>query len=311
MELPRVLSKVSVVLPGLSFLLLVIFAASNMGGVRAQTPMQITGIPEKGLVLVGANDPLFPSMANAILNGRDDLIYNTFQPYSVVLWNKTGKTVVEYCLRWEFTNPDGKRVAWTMSYGATRGLLDGSAPKAGALIGKLSSIIRPNEWMIVTPKSNIGSMSQLTPPSRSSIGAYTADLQSHLDTLRTSSDLTISLDGAFFDDGTFVGPDQSGFFDRFKAQVTAKQDVMNQVLDGVAKGQSVESIADQLKASVPSTGGLLERTLQTATPADWYQFFRSRDVSSFLSTRAAYGDDKAVDFAKKARFEHLPNFVKE
>jgi len=282
-----------------------------MGGVRAQTPMQITGIPEKGLLLVGANDPLFPSMANAILNGRDDLLYNTFQPYSVILWNKTGKTVVEYCLRWEFTNPDGKRVAWDMSYGDTMGLLDGSMPKAGALIGKLSAIIRPGESMIVTPKSQLGRNSQVTPPDRPQIGAYIAGLQSQLNILRSGSDLTISLDGAFFDDGTFVGPDQSGFFERFKAQVTAKQDVMNQVLDGVAKRQSVESIADQLKASVPSTGGLLERTLQTATPADWYQFFRSRDVSSFLSTRTAYGDDKAVDFARKARFEHLPNFVKE
>lgn len=311
MELPKVLSKVSVVLPGLSFLLLVIFAASNMGGVRAQTPMQITGIPEKGLVLMGANDPLFPSMANAILNGRDDLLYNTFHPYSTILWNKTGKTVVEYCMRWEFTKPDGKRVAWDMSYGDTMGLLDGSMPKAGALIGKLSAIIRPGESMVVTPKSQLGRNSQVTPPGRPQIGAYIAGLQSQLNVLRSGSDLTISLDGAFFDDGTFVGADQSGFFNRFKAQVTAKQDVMNEVLDGVAKGQSVESITDQLRASVPPSGGLLERTLQQATPADWYQFFRSRDVSSFLSTRTMHGDDKAVSFARKARFGHLPNFVKE
>lgn len=307
MELPRMLSKVSVVLPGLSFLLLVIFAASNMGGVRAQTPMQIKGIPEKGLVLVGANDPLFPSMVNTILNGRDDLLYNTFQPYSVVLWNKTGKTVVEYCLRWEFTKPDGKRVAWDMSYGDTMGLLDGSTPKAGALIGKLTAIVRPNEWTIVTPKSQLGSMSQVTPSSRASIGAYMASVQNDLGILRSGSDLTISLDGAFFDDGTFVGPDQSGFFDRFKAQVTAKQDVMNQVLDGVAKGQSFESIAQQLKGSVPPADALLQHT----AAGDWYQFFRSQDVSHFVRNREMWGDEKAITLARKQRFEHLPNFAKE
>jgi len=307
MELPRVLSKVSVILPGLSFLLLVIFAAFNMGGVRAQTPMQITGIPEKGLVLVGANDPLFPSMANAILNGRDDLLYNTFHPYSVILWNKSGKTVVEYCLRWEFTKPDGKRVAWDMSYGDTMGLLDGPTPKAGALIGKLAAIVRPNEWTIVTPKSQLGSMSRVTPSSRASIGAYMASVQNDLGILRSGSDLTISLDGAFFDDGTFVGPDKSGFFDRFKAQVTAKQDVINQVLGAMAKGQSFESIAEQLKGSVPPPDTLLQQT----APADWYQFFRSQDVSQFVRNRDMLGDEKAINFARKQRFEHLPNFAKE
>lgn len=306
MELPRVLSKVSVVLPGLSFLLLVIFAASNMGGVRAQTPMQITGIPEKGLVLVGANDPLFPSMANAILNGRDDLLYNTFQPYSVVLWNKTGKTVVEYCLRWEFTKPDGKRVAWDMSYGDTMGLLDGSTPKAGASVGKLNAVIRPGEWMVVTPKSHLGRNSPITPVGRAAIGAYMADLQSHVGMLRTSSDLTVGLDGVFFDDGTFVGPDQSGFFDRFKAEVQANQDVANQVLSGIAKGQGVESIANQLKTSVSPPDALL----QNKGSADWYQFFKNREVSAFLRARSTYGDDNAIALARRNRFEHPPDLRK-
>src|SRR5205823_9882488 len=40
--------------------------------------------------------------------------------------------------------------------------------------------------------------------------------------LSKCAELIASIDGVFFDDGTFVGPDQAGLFDQVKTQVEAK-----------------------------------------------------------------------------------------
>jgi len=41
--------------------------------------------------------------------------------------------------------------------------------------------------------------------------------------------ITVSLDGAFFDDGTFVGPDETQFFSKVKAQMDARYELYRRV----------------------------------------------------------------------------------
>jgi hypothetical protein len=59
--------------------------------------------------------------------------------------------------------------------------------------------------------------------------------------LANYTDITVSIDGVFFEDGTFVGPDTTNFFAQAQAVVAAKRDLPQQISDQLqSKKQPME-----------------------------------------------------------------------
>ncbi len=294
-------------LAGFSVLCLVVAVALTSRAVHAQVSMNVTGLPDKGLILIGPTDPTFEEKARSVLKGRKDFTYETLKAYSVILENKTQKTVVAYSLRWEYPAPKGQIGIWDQSFGQGSRLLDGTKRKTNALDDKRGPTIDPGEWKLITPKSYIGSESRVTSDAQAADQGYRTYLQSVADRLG-SGGLTVTLDGAFFEDGTFVGPDRAGYFDIFKAEVTARHDLMARVVAASKARQGLAQVASEIESALPAQKPQLR---PGATPGDYYEYYKNLYATEFLNVRNKLGDQGALGLAYFHSFQHPPVFVKK
>jgi hypothetical protein len=270
--------------------------------------MNVTGLPDNGLILIGPADPSFEEKAGSVLKDRKDFTYETLKSYSIILQNMTRKTVVAYSIRWEYPAPNGRIGTWDQSFGQSSGLLDGHKRKTNPSDDKEGLTIAPGEWKLITPKSYIGSESRVTSEKLAAHQGYRSYLQSVASQLG-QGDLTVALDGAFFNDGTFVGPDRTGYFDIFKAEVTAKHDLMAQVVTASKTGQGLGQVASEIESSLPASRQ--NDSHPGTTPAEYYQYYRSRYAQEFLGIRNKLGDQSALGYAYFHSFEHPPVLVKK
>jgi len=120
--------------------------------------------------------------------------------------------------------------------------------------------------------------------------------------------LTVTLDGVFFEDGTFVGLDRAGYFDIFKADVTARHDLMARVLAAGKEGHSLAQVASEIESSLPAQKTQLHAD---ANPADYYEHYKNLYAKEFLSLREKLGDQGALGLAHFHSFEHPPVFKKD
>src|SRR5262249_44263030 len=113
-----------------------------------------------------------------------------------------------------------------------------------------------------------------------------------------TSSLTITLDGAFFEDGSFVGPDTSEFFENTKAVITARRDILKWFVDSVLMrermGENLETVFSELEALVkrmpqPTSKGL---------PDDFYKNEQLGVAQEMLRMRDRIGATKVISLKK-------------
>jgi hypothetical protein len=293
-------------LAGVSVLFLVFAVALTNRAVHAQVSMTVNGLPDKRLILIGPADSGFEQKAASALNGRKDFSYETLKPYSVILHNASRKTVVAYSLRWEYPAPKGQIGIWDQSFGQGTRLLDGGKRKTNAAEDRRGPTIEPGEWRLITPKSYIGSETRVTPDVMAADEGYRTYLKSIAD--QFGSGVTVTLDGAFFEDGTFVGPDRTGYFDIFKADVTARHDLMSRVVAANKTGQGLAQVASEIESALPAQK---QAHPMGANPGDYYEYYKNQYATEFLNIRKKVGDEGAIGIAHFHSFEHPPVFKKD
>ena len=106
------------------------------------------------------------------------------------------------------------------------------------------------------------------------------------------TEITVSIDAAFFEDGTFVGPDTSNFFAQTKAVIDAKRDFLNELAGGLSNsGTTKDSLYEHLQETATQP---VESIDSTSTPADYYNYFKKLSASEFLKSKDVQGEDKAI-----------------
>lgn len=124
-----------------------------------------------------------------------------------------------------------------------------------------------------------------------------ADLrQANASELARYINITIRLDGALFDDGSFVGQDTSGFFDAIKAEIESKQDFLREIQNGLQQGKSAAEISKQIE-SLTSTPAISLGS--NSTYLDYYNYYRKELAEEYLRYKEASGDDNASKHALK------------
>lgn len=264
--------------------------------------MEIKGIPEHGLELLSRENPAFDQLAVVALRGQRPPGYTDLEPFAVILRNNTEKYVVGYAVRWEFTQPNGQRVHWDHTQSQATFLLDRGLHKRDVVTARKGPLVPPHSFRFMTPEHNLGPDSEL--PQWTTNESY---LSHRAAQLAVGADLQISLDGAFFDDGTFVGPNQSGYFELFKAEVDTKQELFDKVMSEIAAGKRVEQVLDDVEASLPTQDPGLSEPL---IPATFAQYYRRRHAEELIGIRKAAGARAAVDHARRERFVRRPNLTR-
>lgn len=287
-------------------LLAVVMLAWTQTPAEAQSPMKTTGLPDCGLVLIGPGDPNFEGLANAVLRGRRHTMFEVFKPFSAVLHNTTDKSVVGYALTLEYLDERNRRRQHHSKYYQPAALLDGGMHRGDARTSLKGLMVGPHSYRLITRHSSIGPESDLFEPPAG--GVQNPVFQMEVDNLSRAKDLELSLDGAFFEDGTFVGPNRSAFFEFFRADFDAQQDLMTGVIEALSQGKTIQEIAQGLERSLSSA----EETLLSPVPtaAEAYEYARRRYVGEFLGVRRAAGDEAARGHAFEKRFRKPPRLVK-
>jgi hypothetical protein len=200
----------------------------------------VKDLADHGLRIIAPTDSSFG--AELASNDLSDVSDEPFKFLSVFLRNTGGKSAVAYLLRWEMTYLNGRTIHYDQDFSSPMLLMEGRGD-----VGHIVSpgfVIKPGEVRFFS----------MVPPSekdrQSPVGGYggyadspsgsiqKADQERHrreainslAKAMKDVISVTVSVDGAFFDDGAFVGPNHTRFFEKFKARYDAKRDLYNEVL---------------------------------------------------------------------------------
>jgi hypothetical protein len=283
----------------ISLLSVVGIVTGVVAGMRRGSGMQVRfnkrDLPEHGVHIITSVDPSFEATASKYFKNKAP---ETFKPFSVFIRNAGDRLIVGYALTWQFVRTDGKVIGQTTHY-SEPGILEGNEiPKDPAF--KHTTAIEPGEARCFSWDSQIsedaanssgGQDIYLPGQSQTSLtndaSAITARLELELS---KATDLTVSLDGVFFDDGSFVGSNATGFFEQLKATVSAKVDLLREVAAGTQQGsadQALESIkTESLKPDVVLG--------PKPSPDDYYKFYRKLFAAEITNMTSVHGKERMV-----------------
>jgi hypothetical protein len=202
---------------------------------------------------------------------------------------------VAYSLKWELTREDGKVSTQSRNYIAAWKLM-------GMKGSDDATIIKPNSFVVMTPSNfDVADYS----------GASDPTLLASLSTVRTElahyTAIGITIDGAFFEDGSYAGPDSNEFFSRVETLLNAKRDTCLEILQLSAQGLPAEEIYKHLEgvAKEPNVD-----SSDSSTKANLYRKYKKNAATEILKMRSTSGDARAVEFATRLLGNKWPDLRK-
>ncbi|HEU4833053.1 MAG TPA: hypothetical protein VFS90_01510 [Pyrinomonadaceae bacterium] len=291
-----VFSSIVIVLIGMSG-----FAISkNTQPVSIQ--MHIKDLSHHGLKLIDASDPSFDGMLRAELKGKSNDAVEAMKPFSVFLKNTGKKTVVAYLVQWTYTRTDGTNqhyktavinpealVQSKMRFDEANGRVDAIEPNASRLLTLLSPSGGGMLRVTLTPSEAEGVKNGTIKFDRATL------MQRFSQEAEKYTAITVSIDGAFFADGTFVGPDTSNFFNQTKAAIAGRRSLLETIGNDLSNANRTRAEIFKDLEEIATQGP--EKLDSESTPDDYHRSFKAMYANEILRMKGIYGDEKALDLA--------------
>lgn len=255
--------------------------------------LNVKDLADQGLVVVASSDPSYDAMVHAFLKGKSDPIVDSLGPYSVFIKNTSTRTVVACILNWEMLQSNGQIRRLRSEYINLPALMGNSLDEV-----KEGFKIRPNSpWFFIPTYLQVD---QDEDGSKRAGSVESDSTNKELEKVRSqfSRDLsiTVTLDGAFFEDGTFIGPDTSGFFAKVEAIRNAKRDLFQEIANERIKGKT---LSDALRHVEDVANRSEVKLSDTSPPADYYNSFKREAAAELVRMRNREGDDRVLDQVHK------------
>lgn len=208
----------------------------------ATSKLEAVSLNKYGLEIIDDKNPAFAKLMAG--NNSDPVT-----AFSVFVVNNSNKALASCSLKWEITLADGQTAN---QFQTKMGTFEIVADDKGAHLAE-GIAAGGNLLFSLTNSSGSGSQSHGfnmgggTPGSQSHgfvTGGGTPDITAQLS---DSVKGTVSIDGALFTDGTYVGPDVNNNFDMFKGQIEAKRELAGEVNQLMNSGATPEDIKNYLK----------------------------------------------------------------
>lgn len=267
---------------------------NEMGAPKTETSavkFNVNGLPEHSVSLIAPSDPI-------LTGGRTVFV----DPYSVAIRNTSSKAVVGYSIKWECT--DGKRDSATRDLSHDRkfsnslgfAFMYGEESERKEILKNADEVIQPNSTWLISPDR----------PARKLTGPIeetnTGGDQSALPSVQAACPtITVTLDGVFFDDGTFVGPDTNDFFVKVKTQMDVRHEVLQGVLKDLKSGKDPAEVFKGLEQ-------MRERERQFSggemTTNELRSFYRHMFAQDVLGMKETWGVDGAIANVQRQLSRH-------
>ncbi|MCA1565230.1 MAG: hypothetical protein LC803_06280 [Acidobacteria bacterium] len=281
-------------------MLVSISAALVRGSNTVHITFNVKDVPNDGLEIVSPTHSEFSNMKSELLKKKQNVFSEDTTPAAVFIKNKSKKDVVAYILKWEVTRSDGRVETIVNSYSRPDILMGKKTYKDENL--RASLVLRSNKARFFSLSESsaqgfeIGLGTEANNDSAASVGqavgiGTSADIKS--DDLAEVRSITVSIDGAFFDDGIFVGENNTRYFERTKAEINAKFDMLQDIKNRLKSGDKPSDVMKHLE-DVSSALRAPESLIGPDEPVDVYNFFRKMYHNEVLQRRAIVGSDELL-----------------
>ena len=233
-------------------------------------------LPKQRVRIITSSDPEFDAARAGYFNDESS---SEQSPLSIFILNEGTKTVIGYALVWQTVLKNGQ-IRTSVTRYSEPGVLMG-IPKPADQRFKHQRAIEPNSVRLIA-------LTEVSPGhSNSAIG-----IGSTHDELTDATDVTVSLDGVFFDDGTFVGPNTTGFFEGIQATVNAKLDLLKDVAIASENGKADEVLAQIREKGLRGD----DPPPSTSTPDDYYRHYTKLFAQEIADMETVYGKNKVTEY---------------
>lgn len=285
-----------------------VFLSRERGVQAVDIKMNLKDIPEYRITLIGPSDPSFKDKVSSFLKGRAHPLLEAMKPYSVLLSNTSDKAIVAYKLKWECLKVDGQIIVKQIEQGNPGALMDGGGPGLEYLSTTQGNAIKPGSTRFIAPSFSLGEDEE------SGMEAYAGGTQnkSEVDQLKQASqngDITtmvkhiavewrdyvsvaVTIDGVFFEDGRFVGPDTTNFFANFRAGIDAKQDLLQEIRFAIDKKLGETEIFNDVERWANSRDN--DASPNKMTPTDYYNSFKKTYAQEILRMKEVMGTESTI-----------------
>jgi len=275
-------------------------------------------LPQYGLIIVKGTDPDFERVVSALYRNATTEELDAIKALAVGIKNTGSKIVVAHTIIWDCTDATGKKKMYRIRYANSEFFTDRDDYEKTVSGMALDETIKPDSTRLVSfiplrhggaaPSGGGGggrvASASAKPDQGDTDKNDSPDLSEFRARLLTEyTDITVSIDGVFFDDGSFVGPDMSGFFDRMKAQVEAKRALRNSIAEGIKENKSEEEIFKEMQAKADMD---VKPATDEATVTDYYDYCTKLFAGQIVLQRKIYGH-KVVEDALRLANSHQAN----
>jgi hypothetical protein len=285
--------------------------------------MKLEDFPQAGLVLVGPSSPDCQSLVSEIKarssptapQSDADIPETPEDPNrSVVFINKSQKPVVLLQVLWHLAFANGREAVGACAWAGSELLLlpFGLTPQDKSAI-KYSSAILPGSKRYITNAGNvIGDNTDVRPPSANELaqgGGIIGSGGGYLDP-KPFTRLTISIEGAFFDNGEFAGTNRTKLFEQIAAKATTRAKLIEMARQ---KGKSASAILNEIQSSAREVK-TRPRPLLIPDPNMPISVYEQRALfdlaTSIENMRAFRGDSQTLEVILSWASTKLPAFRK-
>jgi hypothetical protein len=243
------------------------------------------------IAVIGSGSPSFDFLLEKYFPGVSQTQYfQTVRPLLAIVHNNTLRAVKAYVIKWTMTKADGTVVTATLQVIWQPPPGDPALTGAGNVLGPNGSALGVQ---LVSPYFHASTRElPALVKGNFAFGLFqAASLRSLTKAAQSASSVQVTLDGAVFGDGVFVGPDTSKLFERFQAEQKAEVDEAKWMESELKKGVTDQQLKDGLSEQIYNG-----REATATDDASLYTAARGRAASRMLST---------LDLSGRTTLEHF------
>jgi hypothetical protein len=276
-------------------------------GVRAKSvKLNVRDLPEHGLRLIPPTDAKYPNEVTKFAFPQDmkqKRLIEATTPFSVILSNQSGRELVAYRVRWDSIGPDGTLTTHVSTYGEPGKLMGMTSNTGDSLVPGVAIPGESSRYVSIVCTAgeaqtggitvgmgggrDLNNISQVAQKASEHDTALIDQLGAEL--LRAES-MTVTLDAAIFNDGSFVGPDSLGYFDQMQSLIKAKRDLLEAALSGAQDDRAMNRVYKDLEGLVQNNGS--KGPPESRNSSEYYTFYQKQFAKEILRIREATGDDR-------------------
>jgi len=273
------------------------FIWSSRGVQKMSVRVSAKDLPNEGLLLFTPSDENFTNILAE--SGEALSAVEAVKPYSVVLRNSGKHPAVSFMLKWDLVRTDGIVLSRNFEY-ATAWALEGQGTneRGGYIVRPGSDWFFAPGFAIELKNLNAATISQ----------GPAAHLTRIADDMSQFTSITVSLDGVFFDDGTFVGPNNTEFFEKVVALHKARRDVLEDLSMKTKTSKNRDDIFHEAESLAKQPKVKLGKK---ATTADYYDRFKADFADDVMKMKTISGAQKTLDYYLASLKREWPKLKKK